>query len=129
MKKDNENPRFPEDPEDDDFLNDDEEEWFDEFEDDHNEEDCPIIGAVLGAMLSSKPFGLTWDDENISKFLKQRGYKILTRHDEENDRDYKVAVKPGESKISSDGFSNLRDIFDRELQEIILNWLIKISKN
>ncbi len=128
MKKDNNGPIFPEDPDDDDFLNDDEDEWVEEFFEDDDEPD-PLLGVALGAVLSSKPFGLSWDDEHISSFLKQRGYKILTRHDEENDRDYKVAVKPGESKVASDGFSNLGEVFNNELQDIILSWILKISKN
>lgn len=95
-------------------------------EDDFSE----ILASFIGSepLELSKPFGILWLDENMEKFLKFRGYKILTKHDQETDQDYHVAVKPGDSYIPDEGYSNIREMFDIEVQEVLLSWLMKNGK-
>lgn len=97
---------------------------------DENEEmDSNWLIGSIGESLVSKPFGILWYDENMEEFLKKLGYKIITRKDPETDREYNIAVKPNDPSISDEGYSNVRDVFDNEVQKILLGWLLKISKN
>ena len=101
--------------------------------DDDPEDDglSDIVTSFIGGedfFSVSKPFGILWLDENMEKFLKFRGYKILNKHDKETDCDYKVAVKPGDSYIPDEGYSNIREMFDIEVQDVLLSWLMKNGK-
>jgi hypothetical protein len=124
---DNNDPDLPEDEE---FeFEPDEEGW--DIDDDYEEEEedgCPYSDIMMSAILCPKPFGMIWPEEMMIKLLKKKGYKILTRHDGELEKDYKVAVKPGDPVISGNGYSNLQNKFEEEVQNIIMNWLLKISE-
>ena len=102
----------------------------DEDEDKGQEDDCPYFGIMMHSIFLSKPFGINWDLDKIEKFLSKQGYRIITRHytDEEHDNSetYKVALKYGMELPDQEG-SNIRDVFCSEVQDILLNWLSKIS--
>jgi hypothetical protein len=98
----------------------DEDDWFEEDED-----DCPFAETLLHLTLLPKPFGIPWKTEQMVKFLKKRGYRIITKFDEEAEEEYYVAVKPHENLIPEDG--NIIETFVGEVQEILLKWLEKIA--
>ena len=88
----------------------------------NNEEDCPMINTILSAIFMSRPLGLIWDEDIIVDFLKEKGYKILERVDENGDT-YLVPVKIG-SKYIPDSRNSLRKVFDREIQVTLIKWLL-----
>ena len=103
-----------------DYLNDDPD--FDELP------DCPLTEILLNSMVMPKPLGYVFPQEKMEEFLKQRGYKIIKRYSEAREQDYNVAVKSGSSSIPEDDYSNVREVFDGEVQDILLSWLLKIGK-
>ena len=90
--------------------------------------DCPLSDLVVGLSMMPKPMGFIWNIDKIEKFLITRGYKILERYSESTGEAYKVAVKPGVSCIPSDNRSNLRNVFDEEVEDILLKWLVNLDK-
>ena len=78
-------------------------------------------------VLQDKPLGIMWTKDKIVEFLKARGYKILDRKDS-NGNDYVVAVKPDSSSIPDDGCSNIKEMFDAEIQDIFMKWILRIAK-
>ena len=56
-------------------------------------ESCAMADMIMSLSLMPKPFGMTWSNKQMTDFLKVRGYKILTRFDEDTDNEYEVAVK------------------------------------
>lgn len=127
MKEDNEDPNIPEDDDDDLFDSD----WDDDGDDettgeDGGEEICPYTEMIISAILSGKPFGMNWTSDIMSDFLKKRGYRVITRHDNKSNKDYQVAVKPGDKVISGDGHSNLEKAFEEEVQLILSKWLLSL---
>lgn len=87
--------------------------------------DCLLTDLVISNMMMSKPFGMNWDYDKMKEFLVKKGYKIITRYSDSREVEYEVAIKPGSSYIPEDDFSNIREIFDQEVQDILLNWLLK----
>lgn len=87
--------------------------------------DCPLTDLVISNMMMSKSFGMNWDYDKMKEFLVKKGYKIITRYSDFREVEYEVAIKPGSSYIPEDDFSNIREIFDQEVQDILLNWLLK----
>lgn len=109
--------------EDDNFLNSEntpKEEVFEEY--------CPITDLMLSVLMEDKPFGITWKSDIIENFLIKRGYKIVSRHSELTDEDYKVAFKSDDPCIPETEADNTREIFSDEVQKILSNWLLKIGK-
>lgn len=97
-----------------------------EWSDDEEEENCPYAEALTSMAFLPKPFGVVWPKEKIEKFLRGRGYKIIERFDEEEEEEYTVAIKPGQKKIPDE--SNLLSVFEDELQEILIAWLLRLGK-
>lgn len=95
------------------------------FEEQDDLPDCPLTDLVISNMMMSKPFGMNWDYDKMKEFLVKKGYKIITRYSDFREVEYEVAIKPGSSYIPEDDFSNIREIFDQEVQDILLNWLLK----
>ena len=87
-----------------------------------SEENCPVLETILSAIFVSKPLGLLWDEDIIVEFLKEKGYKIVERVDE-NGETYLVPVK-SESKYIPDSKNMLRKVFDREIQRTLIKWLL-----
>ncbi len=88
------------------------------------EEDCPWARTILAATLIPKPFGIPWDPDKVKKFLKDRGYAVISRIDPDTDEEYTIAVKPNQEYIpDSPKEANLMDTFINEVQDIILGWL------
>lgn len=100
--------------------NDFNENWFD-----NEEENCPLAETIMSMIALSKPFGMLWHPDMMCKFLKERGYKIIERFDEEQDRDVQIAVKKNSNKIPTSG--NLMETFLEEVRNILFKWLLKIA--
>ena len=103
---------------------------FDEQEDDFDFEpedlpDYPLTDLVISNMMMSKPFGIHWDYDKMKEFLVQLGYKIITRYSDRREVEYEVAIKPNSSFIPEDDFSNIKEMFDSEVQDIMIGWLLK----
>ena len=96
---------------------------FEDLFDEEGHEDCPVIPMVMSAVMMPKPFGMMWDDEVIRNFLDSRGYKILKVQAEDGESEFDVAVKRGESTIPDE--PNIIAVFEKELQGLFLNFLIK----
>lgn len=82
---------------------------------------CPVFDILMS---SSKPFGMIWEDDKMMDFLKKRGYSILKRTDDNGDT-YEVAIKNGEKTIPD--YDNICETFEDEVQDILINWLLKIG--
>ena len=89
-------------------------------------ESCAMADMIMSLSLMPKPFGMTWSNKQMTDFLKARGYKILTRFDEDTDDEYDVAVKKDADCIPEN--CNIISTFAEEIQTILLKWLLKISK-
>lgn len=104
---------------------------FNLFEDEDNEP-CPVFDAVCSIMALPKPFGFLWEnDEKLIKFLEKRGYRVLQRqikNKEGKKENISIAVKPDSTNIPDLDYSNIREVFQEECQDIILNWLLKIAE-
>lgn len=87
-----------------------------------------VSGAMLTLGLMPKPFGMTWRIDQMSEFLKKRGYTVLTKFDKKTKSDYVVVVDPKDEYIPDEGISNIVDVFATEVQKILLNWLINLDK-
>lgn len=96
------------------------------FEDD--EENCPLAETLLALNIMPKPFGMTWSQDQVLGFLKARGYRIVTRYNEDDDSEYKVAVKKNQPKIPDNSEGNVVEVFAEEIRNILLKWLLKIGK-
>lgn len=94
------------------------------FKENNEHEDCPVMPMILSAVMMPKPFGMMWDDEVITNFLTSRGYKILKVTGEEGN-EFDVAVKRDDPTIPEE--PNIISVFERELQGLFLNFLIKNS--
>lgn len=116
-----------------------EEDEFDEFygdEDPDGEDDDPIdpedfchmSGIFFELMKMPKPLGFIMPQEKMEDFLKARGYKIISRFSDNRNEEYNVAIKPGSSYIPENDYSNVREVFDGEVQDILLKWLLKVGK-
>jgi len=106
------------------------EEFDDEFEDfeDFREEACPMIETIMNSLNElPKPFGMVWHDDLIEKLLTSRGYVIVERN-LDNGATIRVAVKKGEDFIPEDMDSSVLSVFEREIQEILIDWLLKLGK-
>lgn len=101
------------------------------FDDEEEDSDsCPYFDIIMHTVLLSRPFGILWDNDKMENFLKKRGYKIIEKHFSDPDRKsetYKIAIKSGSIKMPTDEVSNIREVFDSELQDVILSWIDKIS--
>ena len=112
--------------------------YFSEEDDEEDEEDysesCPIVGFMEDlAMISqeSKPFGITWNLEDMKDFLEKRGYKILKRYDKETDISYELALKPDDEipeHSDPDKYKFIpQSVFDRECRELSKKLMLKLS--
>ena len=85
-------------------------------------ESCPVMPMIMSALMMPRPFGMMWDDEVIEKFLDSRGYKILDVTDETGENIH-VAVKKDDPIIPDE--PNIIAVFEKEVQGLFLNFLIK----
>ena len=96
----------------------------------NEEENCPLADIAFTMGMMSKPFGMLWPETKMIDFLTNRGYLVVSRFNKDTLCDYKVAVQPGDAKIPDTGSSNIKDVFESEVQDIILDILKKNgSKN
>lgn len=93
-------------------------------EDGDIEEDCPYLGILTALTLQDKPLGIMWTADKMMEFLKARGYKLLERKGT-GGNEYIVAVKPSDSSIPD--HSNIKEVFDNEIQDILMKWVLKIA--
>lgn len=90
----------------------------------NHEDSCPILPMLAATMMMPKPFGMTWDDEVINKFLVQRGYIFITVTDD-SDNEFEVVVKKEDPIIPKE--PNVIVVFERELQKLFIDFLLKNS--
>ena len=109
-------------------LQSDSDNWADELFGDPSSCLPDISNAMLTLGLMPKPFGMTWRIDQMSEFLKKRGYTVLNRFDKKTGNDYVVVVDPKDEYIPEEGVSNIVDVFATEVQKILLNWLINLDK-
>lgn len=91
---------------------------------DENEEDCPYVNIFTALALQDKPLGIMWTVDKMVEFLKARGYKLLERKGTDGN-EYMIAVKPSDSSIPD--HSNIKEVFDNEIQDILMKWVLKIA--
>lgn len=105
------------------------------------DEACPCFGgasvpfsALLALESISKPFGMTWIDENIERFLDNRGYVILHLTNSKGIL-YHTALKKSEGMpipATDEELANcysVHQVFEKEVQSILIDWLLKIGNN
>lgn len=92
-------------------------------------DDCPLAkNAVTLLSTLSKPFGMvTWKKGKIIKFLETRGYTVMPRWDEDESVLHYVATKEEDDCVPEK--ENLLEVFSSEVQDILLNWLLRIAEN
>ena len=100
---------------------------FDPEFNDTEDDNCPYLDLIAAMVLQDKPLGIMWTKDKILEFLKARGYKILDRKDSDGS-EYTIAVKPDSSSIPSEGHSNIKEVFDAEIQDIFMKWILRIAK-
>ena len=118
----NEEPDFDEIYDDPDEIEDDEFDPQDIFE------SCHMSGIFADMLRMPKPFGFFMPQEKMEAFLKERGYKIIKRSSGEDGEEISTAVKSGSTSIPEGDYSNIREVFDGEVQDILLKWLLKVGK-
>ncbi len=109
--------------------------YFSEEEDEEDySESCPIVGFMEDLVMisqESKPFGITWNLEDMKDFLEKRGYKILKRYDKETDISYELALKPDDEipeHSDPDKYKFIpQSVFDRECRELSKKLMLKLS--
>lgn len=89
---------------------------------DFREEESFILPINLE---EDRPFGLTWEEDEMISFLVKRGFTTATVIGEDGAEE--VVYKPGDKIPEPDPFQ-IKDVFDKEVREIILKWLLKIGK-
>jgi hypothetical protein len=91
--------------------------------------DCPLAKnavTLLGTL--SKPFGMvTWKKGRIIEFLENRGYTVMPRWSEEESILHYVATKDESDCVPEK--ENLLEVFSDEVQNILLDWLLRIAEN
>ncbi len=93
-----------------------------------DEEPCWMFSTIASIIMNSnKPFGMNFESDKIEEFLKARGYKIIEKYNEDLGDSIRVAIKSDQSHISGDVSDNIRTVFSREVQDILLGWLLKIG--
>lgn len=98
-----------------------------EFDDECDEDVCPYFQLLIGGVMADKPFGIVWSEDNIKDFLKQKGYKVITRYSKEKDREYTIAIEPDSEYLPDNGeYSNIRDVFSNEVQKLLTKWLLTL---
>lgn len=91
-----------------------------------------FISVIMTMMSMPRPFGMIWHDEVMERFLESRGYILINKHSNEHGRDFKYAVKKGEDfipEMDSNQSSNVISVFEKEVQTILMDWLLELGKN
>lgn len=91
-------------------------------------EGCHMSSFIFNLLKMPKPLGYLMPQEKMENFLRERGYKIIKRYSDSQEDEYSVVIKPGSSYIPDTDYSNVREVFDEEVQDILLKWLLKIGK-
>ena len=99
-----------------------------DFYPDSEEESCSYLDILASIAFQDKPFGILWSKDKVNEFLKARGYKLIDRKNKDTGEDYTIAVKPDSSSIPDDGHGNTKEVFDSEMQDIIMRWILRIAK-
>lgn len=79
----------------------------------------------LEDMLEARPFNMDWDINLIEKFLVDCGYSIAEKTDNEDRCGYRVAFKDPK-EIKDADCCNYSEVFQKEVQQILLRWLLRI---
>lgn len=78
---------------------------------------------MMGLLTLPRPLGILWSPEKIKKFLKARGYILVDRISPETEEPITVACREDDSVIPME--ENLVKTFTDEVEDILLNWLLK----
>ena len=103
-----------------------------DFYNDFNDEEeglCPSVEMFAGLILSDKPFGFIWKRDLMIDWLRKIGYKIIEKPNPDprlSDIPIQVAVHKDNDKMPDLNESNIDEVFCKEVQNTILNWLLKI---
>lgn len=103
-----------------------------EFEDyglNSEDELCPSVGMFVSLLTMDKPFGILWSRDNQITFLKKLGYKIIESKEDFTGYNIMVAVKPESEIIPDMDRDNIEETFSKEIQGILLDWLLKIKQS
>lgn len=103
-------------------------EFVPDFNSNDDDDNCPYMDIIMALFLQDKPFGIIWPNDKILEFLKARGYKILERRNRDTGEEYMIAVHPDSSSIPDEGHSNLKEVFNSEMQDIVMKWVLRIAK-
>ncbi len=104
---------------------------FEDFDINSAEEDiCPSVGMFVDLIMMNKPFGFVWSRDLQIDFLKKLGYKIFEIDKNLTKYPIQIAVSTGSDivpDIAEMTESNIDEVFNIEIQKILLNWLLKIK--
>lgn len=90
------------------------------------EPECPMVEHIMDRMLGmDAAIVLSPDQDLINDFLKELGYKILQRINEDGE-EYWVAFKENDEEIPD--WDNTLMIAKRELWKTVFNWILKIKE-
>ena len=92
-----------------------------------DDDECPYSDIMMALMFQDKPFGIMWPKDKILEFLKARGYKLLDRKNKDTGEEYTIAVKSSSSNIPDEGHGNIKEVFDSEMEDIIMKWVLRIA--
>ena len=95
----------------------------DEFEEDL----WPSVQSLANIIIEDKPFGMVWPEETMVEFLKKLDYRIVVSESTFDGYPIRIAVKKSDSVVPDLEDSNISSVFSREIQSILLNWLLKIK--
>ena len=87
---------------------------------------CPEVENILPILFTPKPFGLFWKKEKMVRFLKNRGWKVAERFDDDEKVYYQVAYKAGDRNLPEE--DNIIDTFEEEVQDSIIELLTNGNK-
>lgn len=93
----------------------------------NDDENCPYMDILAAMILTNKPFGIMWTNEKMVEFLKARRYRIVSKKEANGGEEYLVAAKVSDSSIPDVDHSNIKEVFDFEVMDIISKWLLKIA--
>ena len=83
--------------------------------------------SIIADTFANKPFNMNWEEEKVEYFLTKLGYKIISRNNKDGNP-VKFAVKPDNPHIPDDESGNLMSVFNSEVQDILIKYLLKLKE-
>lgn len=82
---------------------------------------------IVADIFANKPFNIPWKEEKMEYFLSKLGYIIIERNNK-NGIATKFAVKPDNPQIPDDESGYVQNVFNSEIQDILINYLLKLKE-